>query len=49
MIKQWNVRNDQDQRKKHFVVEVKTCTNYSKSINQRKKTFKCKIIKKKNT
>ena len=25
------------------------CTNYSKSIKQRRKTFKCKIIKKKNS
>ena len=36
-------------KKKSFTVEVNTCTNYSKSIKQRRKTFKCKLIKKKNT
>ena len=36
-------------KKKPFAVEVKACTNYSKTINQRRKTFKCKIIKKKNS
>ena len=36
-------------KKKPFAVEVNTCTNYSKSINQRRKTFKCKLIRKKNT
>ena len=36
-------------KKNPFAVEVKNCINYSKSINQRRKTFKCKIIRKKNS
>lgn len=40
---------DQTKKKKAFALEVKTCINYPRSIDLRRETSKCKLMRNKNT